>query len=266
MGQRHQLQATAGLTARRLAASLSSHRRRSGDRPSASALTIPASTACHTAADAGNSQQCLSSRPNARRRRSRPPWKARRRREQQCHPVFLVPCPTGSVITAPRREQILIREGRIGEGTGHRSSSRVEGRSLVATGESPDARSSSWRHPLLNLEFISVGKHGAAQNCSRTTVGRLSCLLITASQSVSNYRPEEGDTLTDRIGMADRRPCLAAAVVRRVFLGQRSPSYKACTLPAVWTHGGARLLAPADRLRRRRRCHLCSEEVGWAAC
>nr|ABD91511.1 hypothetical protein [Oryza sativa Indica Group] len=29
------------------------------------------------------------------------------------------------------------------------SSSHVEGRSLVATGESPDARSSSWRHSLL---------------------------------------------------------------------------------------------------------------------
>lgn len=67
-----------------------------------------------------------------------------------------------------------------------------------------------------------------------TTVGRLSCLLITASQSVSNYRPEEGDTLTDRIGMADTRRCLAAAVVRLWFVessfpGQRSPSYKACT-------------------------------------
>ncbi|EEC84940.1 hypothetical protein OsI_32155 [Oryza sativa Indica Group] len=71
MGQRHRTTA-AGLTARRLAVSPSSHRRRSGDSPFASALTIPASTACHSAADAGGLAAVpllQTTRPNARRRR-----------------------------------------------------------------------------------------------------------------------------------------------------------------------------------------------------
>uniref|UniRef100_A0A0E0QUA6 Uncharacterized protein n=1 Tax=Oryza rufipogon TaxID=4529 RepID=A0A0E0QUA6_ORYRU len=71
MGQRHRATA-AGLTARRLAVSPSSHRRRSGDSPFASALTIPASTACHSAADAGGLAAVpllQTTRPNAWRRR-----------------------------------------------------------------------------------------------------------------------------------------------------------------------------------------------------
>ncbi|EEE70107.1 hypothetical protein OsJ_30117 [Oryza sativa Japonica Group] len=99
-----------------------------------------------------------------------------------------------------------------------------------------------------------------------TTVGRLSCLLITASQSVSNYRPEEGDTLTDRIGMADTRR-LAAAVVRRVFF----PGPEVAVVQSMYpfrpsghtAERGCLLMATVYDVDDDA---TCSEEVGWAAC
>uniref|UniRef100_J3MZH9 Uncharacterized protein n=1 Tax=Oryza brachyantha TaxID=4533 RepID=J3MZH9_ORYBR len=71
-------------------------------------------------------------------------------------------------------------------------------------------------HGCMALVGLPISGCQLVQQYAETTVGRLSCLLITASQSVSNYRPEEVDSLTDRIGMADTRPCLAA-VARRGF-------------------------------------------------
>ncbi|KAG8050450.1 hypothetical protein GUJ93_ZPchr0009g1642 [Zizania palustris] len=86
---------------------------------------------------------------------------------------------------------------------------------------------------------------------------------VNYSNSISNYKPDEGNSLTDHIGMADTRPCL---LVGSSLASSRSGRRRTKHVYGmfVWTHGHMAERATAScRHPRRRPVDLYTAEVRY---